>query len=152
MEIADRFTRTRFLFGEDFKLFGKVRVAIFGIGGVGGFALDSLYRVGIGHDGGEICIIDKDVFDVTNQNRQIGSDFVGEDKVATLARIYLYIEDNENAFDWAELAVNTGKCSSTSYIFSLYSDKLSDYSDYYFNPNLEKEEQLIIEVNKKYTI
>ena len=70
----------------------------------------------------------------------------------TLARIYLYIEDNENAFDWAELAVNTGKCSSTSYIFSLYSDKLSDYSDYYFNPNLEKEEQLIIEVNKKDTI
>ena len=34
----------------------------------------------------------------------------------------------------------------------MYSDKLSDYSDYYFNPNLEKEEQLIIEVNKKDTI
>ncbi len=88
MEIVDRFTRTRFLFGEDFKLFDKVRVAIFGIGGVGGFVLDSLYRVGVGHNGGEICIIDKDVFDITNQNRQIGSNFIGEDKVSALAKIY----------------------------------------------------------------
>lgn len=80
----DRFTRTRFLFGEDFELFRDKRVIIFGIGGVGGFALDCLYRTGIGH----ISIVDKDSFDVTNQNRQIGSHKVGEDKVCVLAEIY----------------------------------------------------------------
>lgn len=70
----------------------------------------------------------------------------------SIARVYLFIENYEKAFEWAEIAINSGRCSSTDYIFSLYSDKLSDYSDYYFNPNLEKEEQLIIEVNKKDTI
>lgn len=82
--MEDRFTRTRFLFGEDFELFRDKRVIIFGIGGVGGFALDCLYRTGIGH----ISIVDKDSFDVTNQNRQIGSHKVGEDKVSVLAEIY----------------------------------------------------------------
>lgn len=70
----------------------------------------------------------------------------------SIARVYLFIENYEKAFEWAEIAINSGRCSSTDYIFSLYRDKLSDYSDYYFNPNLEKEEQLIIEVNKKDTI
>lgn len=88
MEQDDRFSRTRFLFGESFKNFGGVKVVIFGVGGVGGFALDCLYRVGIGSNGGKICIVDKDVFDVTNQNRQIGSEFVGEDKVSVLSRLY----------------------------------------------------------------
>ncbi|MDO7253213.1 ThiF family adenylyltransferase [Helicobacter cappadocius] len=82
--MEDRFTRTRFLFGEDFELFTDKRVIIFGIGGVGGFALDCLYRTGIGH----ISIVDKDSFDITNQNRQIGSHKVGEDKVEVLAEIY----------------------------------------------------------------
>lgn len=82
--MEDRFTRTRFLFGEDFELFRDKRVIIFGIGGVGGFALDCLYRTGIGH----ISIVDKDSFDITNQNRQIGSHKVGEDKVSVLAEIY----------------------------------------------------------------
>lgn len=82
--MEDRFTRTRFLFGEDFELFRDKKVIIFGIGGVGGFALDCLYRTGIG----QISIVDKDSFDVTNQNRQIGSHKVGEDKVFALAEIY----------------------------------------------------------------
>lgn len=82
--MEDRFTRTRFLFGEDFELFRDKKVIIFGIGGVGGFALDCLYRTGIG----QISIVDKDSFDVTNQNRQIGSHKVGEDKVVALAEIY----------------------------------------------------------------
>ncbi|PAF54460.1 tRNA cyclic N6-threonylcarbamoyladenosine(37) synthase TcdA [Helicobacter sp. 13S00482-2] len=82
--MEDRFTRTRFLFGEDFELFRDKRVIIFGIGGVGGFALDCLYRTGIG----SISIVDKDTFDITNQNRQIGSHKLGEDKVQALAEIY----------------------------------------------------------------
>ncbi|PAF47505.1 tRNA cyclic N6-threonylcarbamoyladenosine(37) synthase TcdA [Helicobacter sp. 12S02634-8] len=86
--MEDRFTRTRFLFGEDFERFRDKKVIIFGVGGVGGFALDCLYRVGIGH----ISIVDKDTFDITNQNRQIGSEHIGESKVKALARIYPGIE------------------------------------------------------------
>lgn len=70
----------------------------------------------------------------------------------SLARIYLFLENKDEAYKWAELAVNSGRCSSTSYIFSLYSDKLADYSDYYFNPGLEKEEQLIIPEERKNSI
>lgn len=82
--MEDRFTRTRYLFGDDFNLFQDKRVLIFGIGGVGGFALDCLYRVGIQN----ITIVDKDIFDITNQNRQIGSHRVGEIKVQVLAEMY----------------------------------------------------------------
>ncbi|WP_233709972.1 MULTISPECIES: ThiF family adenylyltransferase [unclassified Helicobacter] len=82
--MEDRFTRTRFLFGENLEVFRKKSVVIFGVGGVGGFALDCLYRVGIG----KITIVDKDIFDVTNQNRQLGSHRVGEAKVEVLADMY----------------------------------------------------------------
>lgn len=82
--MEDRFTRTRFLFGDDFKLFADKKVIVFGVGGVGGFALDCLYRVGIGN----ITIVDKDFFDITNQNRQIGSHEIGGAKVHVLAEMY----------------------------------------------------------------
>ena len=65
-----RFARTLLLFKEEgFKKLQKANVLLLGVGGVGGFALDCLYRTGIGR----ICIIDYDSFDETNQNRQIGS-------------------------------------------------------------------------------
>lgn len=80
----DRFTRTRFLFGKNFDLFQQKKVIIFGVGGVGSFALDCLYRTGIGH----IEILDKDTFDITNQNRQIGSHRIGEAKVEVLSDMY----------------------------------------------------------------
>ncbi|PAF52485.1 ThiF family adenylyltransferase [Helicobacter sp. 13S00477-4] len=82
--MEDCFTRTRFLFGDDFELFRDKKVIIFGLGGVGGFALDCLYRTGIG----QITIVDKDTFDITNQNRQIGSHQVGQNKVDVLAGMY----------------------------------------------------------------
>ena len=72
------------------KLFSKfeqmkdLKVLIAGVGGVGGYALDCLYRSGVKN----ITIIDYDRFDITNQNRQIGSEFIGEKKVEVLARLY----------------------------------------------------------------
>lgn len=84
MDVVDRFSRTRILFKEDFARLQKARVALFGVGGVGSFALDALYRSGVGH----ITIVDGDSFDVTNQNRQIGSEAVGTQKVEALAKLY----------------------------------------------------------------
>lgn len=82
--MIDRYTRSRIIFSDCFDHFSKVKVLIFGVGGVGGYALDALYRSGIT----DITIVDKDSFDITNQNRQIGSEAIGEIKVFALSKLY----------------------------------------------------------------
>ena len=66
--MTDQWERTRIILGEDgLGRLKKARVAVFGIGGVGGFVCEALVRGGIG----EFDLIDKDVVDLTNLNRQI---------------------------------------------------------------------------------
>jgi tRNA A37 threonylcarbamoyladenosine dehydratase len=72
------------LFGEDFFKIQEAKIIILGVGGVGSYALDCLYRSGVS----DITIVDFDRFDITNQNRQIGSDAVGNYKVEHLQTIY----------------------------------------------------------------
>ena len=79
-----RFERCRTLFGKDFQKIQRAKVLILGVGGVGSFALDCLYRSGVG----SITIVDFDRYDITNQNRQIGSEALGEVKVDVLANLY----------------------------------------------------------------
>jgi len=80
-----RFQRCELLFGaEDFAKIQKAKILILGVGGVGSYALDCLYRSGVS----DITIIDYDRFDETNQNRQIGSEAVGELKVEVLKKLY----------------------------------------------------------------
>lgn len=84
-EIIDRFTRIRWLVGEEgFKKLRSAKVLVCGVGGVGGICVDALARSGVG----EIVIIDKDTFDITNQNRQIYSEAVGAVKVGEFAKKY----------------------------------------------------------------
>ena len=80
----DRFSRVRKILGEDFEKLPKAKVLLFGVGGVGGVCLDALYRSGVS----DITIVDFDCFDVTNQNRQLGSEAIGEVKVHRLAKLY----------------------------------------------------------------
>ena len=62
------FDRTRMLLGRDaLDHIRKKKIIVFGIGGVGGFAVEALVRAGIG----TIAIVDYDVVDITNINRQI---------------------------------------------------------------------------------
>jgi tRNA A37 threonylcarbamoyladenosine dehydratase len=95
-----RYTRCKELFGNDFEKLQKAKVLILGVGGVGSYTLDCLYRSGIN----DITIVDFDTFDVTNQNRQIGSEFVGELKVNVFARLYPYITTINAKLDvqWVE--------------------------------------------------
>jgi len=80
-----RFERCRMLFGEeDFKKIQRSKILILGVGGVGSYTLDCLYRSGVT----DITILDYDTFDETNRNRQIGSDAVGEVKVEVLEKLY----------------------------------------------------------------
>ena len=82
--MTDRFSRTRLLFENDFEKLQSKRVLLLGVGGVGGFCLDSLYRTGIG----SITIVDFDTFEVTNQNRQLGSEAIGAIKVERMKELY----------------------------------------------------------------
>jgi len=80
----DRLDRCRKLFKGDFSKISSAKVLLLGVGGVGSFALDCLYRTGFG----EITVVDRDRFEVSNQNRQLGSEFVGELKIDVLKRMY----------------------------------------------------------------
>lgn len=82
--MVDRFTRSRWIFGDKFQKLQDSKVLVCGCGGVGGVCIDALYRSGVG----SITAIDCDKFDITNQNRQIGSENIGEYKTDVFARLY----------------------------------------------------------------
>ncbi|MBP5384257.1 MAG: tRNA threonylcarbamoyladenosine dehydratase [Lachnospiraceae bacterium] len=66
--MLNRFSRTQLLYGAD--IMGRLassRVAVFGIGGVGGYVVEALARSGIG----ALDLIDDDKVCLTNINRQI---------------------------------------------------------------------------------
>ncbi|MDU7440847.1 MAG: ThiF family adenylyltransferase, partial [Clostridium sp.] len=61
-------TRTELLIGNDgLNKLRKSKVIVFGVGGVGGFAVEALARAGVG----EITVVDNDTISLTNLNRQI---------------------------------------------------------------------------------
>ena len=66
--MLNEFSRTQLLYGKDaMEKLSRSRVAIFGIGGVGGYAVEALVRSGIG----AVDLIDDDKVCLTNINRQI---------------------------------------------------------------------------------
>ena len=66
--MLNQFSRTQLLLGgEAMKKLSESRVAIFGVGGVGGYACEALVRSGVGH----FDLIDDDKVCLTNLNRQI---------------------------------------------------------------------------------
>ena len=78
--MSDQFSRTQLLYGEAaMKRFASCRVAVFGVGGVGGYVVEALARSGIG----ALDLIDNDEVCLSNINRQIIATLktVGRDKV-----------------------------------------------------------------------
>ena len=66
--MLNQFSRTELLYGKAvMEHFQKSRVAVFGIGGVGGYAVEALARSGIG----TLDLIDDDKVCITNLNRQL---------------------------------------------------------------------------------
>jgi len=66
--MLNQFSRTQLLIGaEAIKKLSESRVAVFGIGGVGGYVCEALVRSGVGH----FDLIDDDKVCLTNLNRQI---------------------------------------------------------------------------------
>ena len=99
--MLNQFSRTQLLFGKEAmeKLSGS-RVAVFGIGGVGGYTVEALVRSGVG----AIDLIDDDKVCLTNLNRQI---------IATRSTIGKYKVDvmKERILDInPKVEVNVHKC------------------------------------------
>ena len=68
MNIKEEFSRTAYVYGEDaIKKLQNSRVAVFGVGGVGGYICEALCRAGVGN----IDIFDRDTVSLSNINRQI---------------------------------------------------------------------------------
>ncbi|MBP3809057.1 MAG: tRNA threonylcarbamoyladenosine dehydratase [Eubacterium sp.] len=66
--MSEQFSRTQLLYGaQSMKKLAASRVAVFGIGGVGGYVVEALARSGIG----ALDIIDNDQVCLSNINRQI---------------------------------------------------------------------------------
>ena len=66
--VMDQFSRTKLLYGEEaMRKLAASRVAVFGIGGVGGYVVEALVRSGVG----TLDIIDDDKVCMSNLNRQI---------------------------------------------------------------------------------
>ncbi len=68
MAIKEQFMRTGLLLGEEgIRKLNESTVAVFGIGGVGGFTVEALARSGVGH----LILVDADRISESNINRQI---------------------------------------------------------------------------------
>lgn len=94
-ETEGRFSRAQIIFGKDgMQRLAKSRVAIFGLGGVGGYVLEALARSGIGN----FDLVDSDRICISNFNRQIlaTSQTLGEFKADAARERVLSINPDAN--------------------------------------------------------
>lgn len=85
--------RTKLLIGDEaIKKLENSKVAVYGIGGVGSFAVEALARAGIGH----LVLVDNDIISITNLNRQIHANIntIGQKKVEVMKQRILEINPN----------------------------------------------------------
>ncbi len=81
----NQFIRTELIYGKkSIEILHQKHIAIFGIGGVGGFVVESLVRSGVG----EVTLIDDDKVSLSNLNRQIVAlhSTIGEYKVDVMEK------------------------------------------------------------------
>lgn len=112
--MQEQFTRTALLLGEaGVENLSRKRVAVFGIGGVGGYTVEALARSGVGH----FLLVDNDRVAMSNLNRQIIAtlDTVGryktqvmKERIASInpqaeveTRECFFLPENADTFDFA---------------------------------------------------
>lgn len=95
--------RTELLIGkESLDKLASATVVVFGCGGVGSYVIEGLVRTGIGN----LVVVDNDVVDVTNINRQLIADVttIGKAKVEVVKERALKINPNLNITTYQEFA------------------------------------------------
>ena len=113
--MLNQFSRTQLVFGEEaMQRLAGARIAVFGIGGVGGYTVEALVRSGIG----QLDLIDDDKVCITNVNRQLLATLktvgqykvdVAKERVADInpkCRVNtfktFYMPDTEGEFDFSQ--------------------------------------------------
>ena len=113
--MLDEFSRTQLLLGaENMERLSRARVAVFGIGGVGGYVVEALARSGVG----SFVLVDDDKVCLSNINRQIIATrkTVGQYKVEVMrdrildinpqaqveTRRCFYLPENADTFDFSQ--------------------------------------------------
>lgn len=99
--MQNQFSRTEMLIGkENIEKLQDSKVAIFGIGGVGSYTVEALVRAGVG----SFVLVDKDVVDETNLNRQIiaTTKTIGRPKVEVAKERILEINPNAKVETYQE--------------------------------------------------
>lgn len=112
--------RSTLIYSEEaLEKLSNCRIAIFGVGGVGGHALEALARSGIG----KFAIIDADVVDETNLNRQLLAtrDSIGRKKVDVARERVLSINSDAevNTYELFYLPETKGEFDFSSYDYIL---------------------------------
>ena len=114
MKMKEIFSRSALLLGEEgIEKLNKSKVAVFGVGGVGGYVAEALARSGVGH----FVLVDNEGVSITNINRQIiaTTKTVGRDKVEVMRERILeinpeadveirkcfYLPENADTFDFS---------------------------------------------------
>lgn len=116
--MENQFSRTELLIGKDaIEKLQHSKVAIFGIGGVGGHTLEALVRSGVG----EFDIIDSDKFCLSNLNRQIYATHKTINQYKVDAAKERILEINPDA------RINTYKIFLTPETSNLFDFKSYDY-------------------------
>ncbi len=112
-KMSERFIRNEMLFGSNVtKILAQKNVVVFGVGGVGGYVVESLVRAGVGN----ITVVDNDTVDISNTNRQIIAlqSTLGKNKVDVIkeriadinpqcnvtALCKFFLPENSNEFDF----------------------------------------------------
>ena len=106
--MLEQFSRTAMLIGEEgIEKLNNSKVAIFGIGGVGSFVVEGLVRAGVQN----FILVDKDVVDITNLNRQIHATTktIGKDKVEIMKQRVLDINPNAKVETYKEFFMPDSK-------------------------------------------
>ena len=99
--MLNQFSRTQLLIGEEaIQKLAKSRVAVFGIGGVGGYVCEALIRSGVG----AFDLVDDDKVCLTNLNRQIIATrkTVGKYKVEVRTYQCFFLPENADDFPFEE--------------------------------------------------
>ena len=96
--MLNQFSRTELLLGKEaMERLSRARVAVFGIGGVGGYTVEALVRSGVG----AIDLIDDDKVCLTNLNRQIIATRSTVGKYKVEVHKCFYLSETRDEFDFS---------------------------------------------------
>ncbi len=115
--MSDRFSRTHMILGDEaMNKLGSARVAVFGVGGVGGYAVEALVRSGVG----TIDVFDNDIVSESNLNRQI----IATEKTIGMPKVDAVAERAEMINP--DIVINKNQCfympdNADNYDLSVYS-------------------------------